>query len=89
MSKLIPFGKRIIVKREEVKDVTEGGIYLPATAIEKEKPRKGTVLATSEGSGIAVGDVVIFGKFAGLELDEEEVLILKLDDIHAIVKSNS
>lgn len=81
---LIPYGKRIVVKKEEVKDVTEGGLYIPDTVKDKEKRRKGTVLATCDNSGIDVGDVVVFGSFAGLEVDG--VLILKLEDIHAVEK---
>lgn len=77
-----PYGKRIIVEREEVKEVTEGGLYIPDTVKDKEKPRKGTVLATCKDSGIEVGQRVIFGKYAGIEIDD--VLILKLEDIHAV-----
>jgi len=84
MSRILPYGKRIVVKREEVKEVSEGGLYLPPVATDKEKPRKGLVLSTCDGSGIAEGDVVVFGKFAGLEIDD--VLILKLEDVQGICK---
>lgn len=77
-----PFGKRIVVKKEEAKEVSAGGLYIPESVQDKEKRRKGTVLATCEGSGINVDDVVIFGSFAGLEVDG--VLILKLDDVQGI-----
>lgn len=83
-----PYGKRIVVKREEVAEQV-GGLYIPDSVREKEKPRKGVVLATCENSDILIGDTVIFGKFAGLELEEEKVLILKLEDVHAVVKLNS
>lgn len=79
---ILPYGKRIVVKKEEVKEVTQGGLYIPDTVKDKEKRRKGTVLATCEGSNIKVDDVVIFGSFAGLEVDG--VLILKLEDVHGI-----
>lgn len=84
MSKIIPYGKRIVVKKEEIKETTEGGLYIPEVVKDKEKRRKGTVIATCENSGIEIDDVVIFGSFAGLEVDN--VLILKLDDIHGIEK---
>jgi chaperonin GroES len=90
MSKIVPYGKRVVVKRDEVSEVSAGGLYLPPVATDKEKPRKGTVLSISEDSDgkIVVGDVIIFGKFAGLEVEHEDehYLILKLEDVSGIVR---
>jgi len=80
-----PYGKKIIVEREAVKQQTEGGLFIPTQVQDKEKPRRGTVLATSDGSGIAIGDTVIFGRFSGIEIDD--ILILKLEDIYAVEKN--
>ncbi len=88
-----PLGDRVVVKRQEAEDKTAGGILLPDTA--KEKPQQGKVLAVGPGklldSGerakpdVAVGDVILFGKYSGSELtvDGEEIVILKESDILA------
>jgi chaperonin GroES len=93
--KIRPLDDRIVVKPEEAEETTAGGIVLPDSA--KEKPQRGTVLAVGPGrlldSGnrgalsVAVGDVVIYGKYGGneLEVDGEEVKILRESDILAIV----
>ncbi len=94
--KIQPLADRIMVKVLEAKDVTKGGIVLPDTA--KEKPQEAEVVAvgkgkiSDEGKAIApevtVGDKVMFGKYSGTEitLDGKEYLILKEEDILAIVK---
>jgi chaperonin GroES len=91
--KIRPLDDRIVVKPEEAEETTAGGIVLPDSA--KEKPQRGTVLAVGPGrlldSGnrgalsVAVGDVVIYGKYGGneLEVDGEEVKILRESDILA------
>jgi chaperonin GroES len=83
---ILPYGKRIVVAREELEEVTQGGIYIPESVKEKEKPKKGSVLAVSDSiTDIKVGDKVIFGKYSGLEVDD--VLILKIEDVHAVEKA--
>ena len=94
--KLQPLNDRILVKRLESEEKTAGGLYIPDTA--KEKPCKGQVIAAGpgkvdeKGERIAVsvkkGDMVLFNKYAGTEvkLDSEEFVILKQNDILAIVK---
>ena len=90
-----PLGDRVLIKRLEAEDKTKGGIVLPDTA--KEKPQKGEVVALGKGrvleSGkvepleVKKGDKVLFGKYSGNEITykEEEYLILKEEDILAII----
>ncbi len=92
---LRPLNDRIIAKRLEQESVSKGGIIIPDSA--KEKPAKAIVVAVGpgkrakDGSRIAmevkVGEEVLFGKYAGSEvkLDGEEHVILKEDDILAII----
>ncbi|MDE2222467.1 MAG: co-chaperone GroES [Candidatus Omnitrophica bacterium] len=92
-----PLDDRIVVKVLEAKEVTKGGILLPDTA--KEKPQEGKVVAVGEGktleSGqikapkVKVGDRILFAKYGGTEIttnDGEELLIMKEEDVLAIVK---
>ena len=91
-----PLGDRVLVKRLEAEEKTKGGIVLPDTA--KEKPQKGEIVAVGKGrileSGkvepleVKKGDKVLFGKYAGNEITykEEEYLILKEEDILAILR---
>lgn len=95
--KIKPLHDRVIVKRVEEEDKTKGGIIIPDTA--KEKPIMGTIIAVgsgkSEGKGkgkipldVKEGDKILFSKYAGTEvtIDGEEHLIMKEEDIIAIVK---
>ena len=91
-----PLGDRVLVKRLDAEEKTKGGIVLPDTA--KEKPQKGEVISVGKGrvleSGkvealeVKKGDKVLFGRYAGNEITykEEEYLILKEEDILAIIK---
>lgn len=91
---LKPLGDRLIIKKVEVEEKTKSGIVLPSTA--KEQPQMAEVLAVGpditgdekKKDQIKVGDKVIFSKYAGTEvkLDGEELTILKLSDILAIVE---
>ena len=93
--KLRPLDDRIVVEPLEAEEVTAGGIVLPDTA--KEKPQRGTVIATGPGKlldsgergqmSVAVGDEVIYGKYAGsdIEIDGKEVKILRESDVLAKV----
>ncbi|HLF17392.1 MAG TPA: co-chaperone GroES [Candidatus Omnitrophota bacterium] len=95
--KLQPLGDRIIVKQLEAEEITKGGIVLPDTA--KEKPQEGEVLAVGKGKvsdegkvhalEVKVGDRILYGKYSGTEfkVDGEEVLVIKEEDVLAIVKS--
>jgi chaperonin GroES len=94
-TKVRPLGDRIVVRRVEEEEVQRGGIIIPDTA--KEKPQQGEVLAvgpgrvTEEGKRlpieVKVGDRILMGKYAGTEvkLDGEECLILREDDVLAII----
>lgn len=91
-----PLGDRVLIRRLEAEEKTKGGIVLPDTA--KEKPQKGEVVAVGKGRilengkveplEVKSGDKVLFGKYAGNEITykEEEYLILKEEDILAIIK---
>lgn len=79
---------RVIVKELEAKEVTSGGLYIPDTA--KEKPNMGTVIelgATKDDEPVnfKVGDVVIYGKYVGteVELEGEKYKVLKQDEVLA------
>lgn len=90
-----PLGDRVVVKPVEQEQTTASGIILPETA--KEKPQEGKVLAAGPGRrddagkriamDVAVGDSVLFAKYAGTEikLGDDKLLILKESDILAIV----
>ena len=85
-----PLGSRVLVKvLDEGETKTPGGIYVPETA--KEKPQQGLVVAVSEDEDeeipVAVGDKVLFAKYAGTEikLDGEPHLLLEVGDILARV----
>ncbi len=71
-----PLGNRILVKQLSTEEVTASGIVLPATA-DKEKKTQGTIVALGNGEAIAklglkVGDTVVFGKYAGDEIEMDE-----------------
>ena len=83
-----PLGERVLIKQTEQEEVTKSGIVLPGTA-SKEKPIIGEVLAVgSKIEEVKVGDKVIFEKYSGTEVkDEEETyLILEKDNVLAIVE---
>ena len=90
---LKPLGERLVIKKVEVEEKTESGIVLPSTA--KEAPSMAIVVAIGDEitndenkkNEVKVGDKVIFSKYAGTEVkvDGEEVTILKLDDVLAVV----
>ncbi|MBI2410475.1 MAG: co-chaperone GroES [Candidatus Kerfeldbacteria bacterium] len=86
-----PLGDRVLVQVLESEGTTASGIVLPESA--KEKKAQGKLIAIGDGEkvtklGLAVGDVVIFGKYAGdeVEMEDEEYKILKEDEILAVVK---
>ena len=94
-AKVRPLHDRILLKRIEEQEVKKGGIIIPDTA--KEKPQEGEVVAVGEGrrleSGerqpmdVKVGDLVLFGKYSGTDvmIDDEEYLILREEDVFAII----
>ncbi|EMI53696.1 co-chaperone GroES [Rhodopirellula sallentina] len=90
---LRPLDDRVIVQPNEAEETTAGGIVLPDSA--REKPQRGTVVAVGPGKlldsgnrgelSVAVGDIVIYGKYGGseIEVDGEEMKILRESDILA------
>ncbi len=93
--KLRPLDDRVVVEPVEAEERTAGGIVLPDTA--KEKPQRGTVLAVGPGKlldngkrgelAVSVGDVVIYGKYSGtdIEVSGNDVKIVRESDILAKV----
>lgn len=95
--KIRPLHDRVVVRRKEEEKQTAGGIVLPGSA--KEKPNQGEVLAVGSGQvlengdtravDVKIGDVVVFGKYAGsdtIEIDGEELIILSESDIKAVIQ---
>jgi len=92
-----PLGDRIVVRPLDPQEKTKSGLVLPDTA--KEKPQEGKVIAVGKGRLLDEGDVkpleiktgdrVLYGKYAGSEvsLEGEDYLILREEDILAIVQS--
>ena len=81
-----PLGDRVLIKRVEVEEMSAGGLYIPDDA--REKPQRGTVLKVGPGTSekemtLNEGDEVLFGKYAGteVELENETYLIMREDDI--------
>ncbi len=95
--KIRPLQDRILVERIDEEETSKGGILIPDTA--KEKPQEGKVVAVGKGNvlengkiqplEVQKGDRVLFAKYGGTEitLDGEERLILREDDVLAIVDS--
>ena len=93
--KVRPLHDRLLVRRIEEKETVRGGIIIPDTA--KEKPQEGEVLAAGNGKildngtkiamEVKTGDRILFGKYSGTEIkiDGEEVLILREDEVLAVV----
>jgi len=94
--KIRPLQDRIIVKRIDEEETTQGGIIIPDTA--KEKPMQGKVVAAGKGKlqedgklrrlEVQKGDRILFGKYAGTEVDieGEEHMILREDDVLAVLE---
>ena len=87
--KLVPLFDRVVLKQLVAEETTKSGIVLPGQA--KEKPQQAEVIAVGPGGvvdGKKVGDQVIFSKYAGTEVkvDEDEYIIVKQNDILAVVK---
>ncbi len=85
-----PLADRVLIKPAPAEEKTVGGIIIPDSA--KEKPLKGEILAVGNGTKdeemvLKVGDHVLYGKYAGteLELDGEKYLIMRQSDVLAIV----
>lgn len=85
-----PLADRVLVEPAPAETKTAGGLIIPDTA--KEKPMKGKVIAVGNGKPdepmtVKVGDTVLYGKYAGTEIqiDGKELLIMRESDIYAII----
>ena len=93
--KLVPLGDRVVLKQLIAEETTKSGIVIPGQS--KEKPQQAEVIAVGPGGtvdgkevvmNVSVGQKVIYSKYAGttVEIDDEEYIIVKQDDILAIVE---
>lgn len=93
--KLAPLGDRVVLKQLEAEETTKSGIVLPGNA--QEKPQQAEVIAVGPGGivdgkevemQVAVGDKVIYSKYAGTEvkLESEEFIVVRQNDIVAKVE---
>lgn len=84
-----PLADRVLIKPTPAEETTIAGIIIPDSA--KEKPLRGTVLATGDGTAdekmdVKPGDEVLYGKYAGteVELDGEKLMIMRQSDVLGI-----
>ena len=93
--KLVPLGDRVVLKQLVAEETTKSGIVLPGQT--KEKPQQAEVVAVGPGGTVdgkevvmqvAVGDKVIYSKYSGteVELDDEEYIVVRQNDILAVIK---
>ena len=93
--KLVPLGDRVVLKQRVAEETTKSGIVLTGQA--KEKPQEAEVIAVGPGGvvdgkevkmEVAVGQTVIYSKYAGTEvkLEGEEYIIVRQSDILAVVE---
>ncbi len=93
---LKPLGNRVVAKRLEKEETLKGGIILPDSAKKKQETAKvvaiGSGITTKEGKTlpipVKIGDTILMDKYAGQEvtIDDEELIIVRADDIIAIVE---
>ncbi|MBQ0082340.1 MAG: co-chaperone GroES [bacterium] len=88
--KCTPLADRVLIEPAAAETKTVGGIIIPDSA--KEKPLRGTIVAVGRGTKdeemiLKPGDIVLYGKYAGteLELDNEKYLIMRQSDVLAIL----
>lgn len=94
--KVRPLNDRVLIQRVAEETKTSGGLFIPDSA--KEKPQRGRVIAVGKGRrdddgkfvalDVQAEDEILFGKYAGTEikLDGEEHIILKEDEILAVIE---
>ena len=85
-----PLADRVVIEPQEAQARTAAGLYIPDSA--KEKPQQGIVVAVGPGKAdepmeVKLGDTVLYGKYAGVELtvEDKKYLIVKQSDILAII----
>ena len=91
MTRIKPLADRVLVKPAATEEKTVGGIIIPDSA--KEKPLRGEIIAVGKGTKdeamvLKTGDTVLYGKYAGteLELDNEKYLIMRQSDVLAVIE---
>ena len=94
--KITPIGSRVLVSPDKVDEKTTGGLILPPTSTEDQKPETGVIVKLGEGKikgkqmefNVKVGDRVYFKKYSPdeLEIDGEKFLLLDAGDILAVIK---
>jgi chaperonin GroES len=94
--KIQPIGNRVLVKPDEIEEKTSGGLVLPPSASEEQRPETGIVVKLGKGKidgkeisfEVSVGDRIYFKKYSPDEIliDEDKYLLLNEEDILAIVK---
>ena len=88
--KIKPLADRVLVEPQAAEEKTASGLIIPDSA--KEKPQRGKIVAAGPGTKdekmeVKVGDVVLYGKYAGTELtvDGKDYLIMRQSDVLAII----
>jgi len=88
--KIRPLADRVLIRPTAAEEVTVSGIIIPDSA--KEKPLRGEVLATGNGTKdeemvLKAGDNVLYGKYAGteVEIEGEKLLIMRQNDVLAVI----
>ena len=93
--RLQPLGDRVVVTRDELEEVTAGGIVLPDSA--QDKPARGTIVSVGDGKllddgsrstlQVKGGDHVLFSSYSGegFEIGDEELLLMREEDILAVI----
>lgn len=84
--KIKPIGNRVAIRQKAAEQTTASGLIIPNDA--QEKPQQGEVIAIgSKVEDIAVGDTVIYSKYAGtsLTLGSEEYLVMSEEDVFAVL----
>jgi chaperonin GroES len=87
-TKIRPLGDRVLVARDKAESKTPGGIVIPENA--QEKTQRGEVLAFGpKVEDLRVGDAVLFGKYAGTDVqgDGQELVLLRADDVIAVLSA--
>jgi len=94
--KITPIGSRVLVSPDKVDEKTTGGLILPPTSTEDQKPETGIIVKLGEGKvkgkqmefNVKVGDRVYFKKYSPdeLEIDGEKFLLLDAGDVLAVIK---
>lgn len=94
--KVQPLGKRVLVKPDDIEETTSGGLVLPPSASEDQKPETGVVVKLGEGKedgkdisfDLSEGDRVYFKKYSPDEIliGEDQYFLLNIEDVLAVIK---